>query len=223
MARFFMTLNPQDSCWELYAGSAPGVRGLLEWVSDAKAVDAGVPKAVAALLTKALCRCVTLTFLWRAGKSKSISEQWEPSGKGRAKHLKAGFLDRVRGNPPFTLQATHDSAEAEKLFYTNDFSWELRTQRVFLSPIDVLPDLDYRLVNAIFNWPSDLDVAAHLNRTNVLGLLLPGVDGDFAELVVFDDAQWPSLQQALAQECEARDFDFQVVDEATFKQTKWES
>jgi len=221
MRRLVLTLNPQDSCWELYAGSAPGVRGLLGWVSDAKTVDAGVPTAVAALLTRALCRCVTLTFLWQAGKSKSISEQWEPSGEGRAKHLKPGLLDKVRGNPPFTLLATHDPAEAENLFYNEDFSWELRAQRVFLSPIDVLPDLDYRLVSTIFNWPTKLDVTAQLQGTNVTGLLLPGVDGDFAELVVFEDAQWPPLQQALAQECEPRDFDFQVVDEATFKQTKW--
>ena len=222
MHRLVLTLNPQDSCWELYAGSAPGVRGLLGWVSDAKTVDAGVPTAVAALLTQALCRCVTLTFLWQPGMSKSLSESWQPVEKGRAKHLKAGLLDRVRGNPPFTLLATHDPAEAENLFYNDDFSWELRAQRVFLSPIDVLPDLDYRLVSTIFNWTSKLDVKAHFRGTNVSGLLLPGVDGDFAELVVFEDAQWPSLQQALAQECEARDFDFQIVDEATFKQTKWE-
>jgi hypothetical protein len=162
-----------------------------------------------------------LTFLWQAGKGKTISEQWEPSGKGRAKHLKAGLMDRARGNPPFTLLATHDPAEAENLFYNDDFSWELRAQRVFLSPIDVLPELDNRVVGKIFNWPSNLDVAAHLQGSKVIGLLLPGVDGDFAELAVFDDAQWPSLQQALAQECEARDFDFQVVDELTFKQIKW--
>lgn len=98
---------------------------------------------------------------------------------------------------------------------------ELSAQRVFLSPIDVLPDLDYRLVSTIFNWPSNLEVAAHFQGTNVIGLLLPGVDGDFDELVVFDDAQWTFLQQALAQECAARDFDFQIVDEPTFKQTKW--
>ena len=221
MHRLVLTLNPQDSCWELYAGGTPGVRGLLGWISDAKTVDAGVPAAVAALLTQALCRCVTLAFLWRADKSQSLSEKWETFGKGRTKRLKAGILDRMRGNPPFTLLATHNPAEAEKLFYNDDFSWELRAQRVFLAPIDMLPDLDYRLVSTIFNWPSNLDAAAHLRGTGVIGLLLPGVDGDFAELVVFDDAQWPSLQQALLQECAAREFEFQIVDEPTFKQIKW--
>jgi hypothetical protein len=197
------------------------MQGLLGWVSDAKTVDAGIPQAIATLLTRALCRCVMLTFLWQPDKSSSPSEQWEPFGKGRAKHLKASLLERVRGNPPFTLLATYNPVEAENLFYNEKFSWEMRAQRVFLSPIDVLPDLDYRHVSTVFNWPANLDVTAHFQGTNVLGFLLPGVDGDFAELVVFDEVQWPSLQQALSQQCVALEIDFQIVDESTFKQTKW--
>jgi hypothetical protein len=221
MCRLLLTLNPQDSCWELYAGSEPGMRGLLGWITDTQAVDAGVPQDVAALLTGALCRCVTQTFLWQPDKGQSLSDQWETIGEGQAKHLKAGLLDRVRGNPSFTLLATLNPAEAENLFYNEKFSWELRAQRVFLSPIDVLPDLDYRHVSTVFNWPANLDVRTHFQGTNVLGLLLPGVDGDFAELVVFDEVQWPSLQQALSQQCAALEINFQIVDESTFKQTKW--
>lgn len=221
MRRLILTLNPHDPCWELYAGSAPGMKGLLGWVTDTKAVDAGVPKAVAILLTRTLCRRVMLTFLWQPDQSPSPSKQWEPFGKGRVKQLKAGLLDRVRGNPPFTLLATYNPVEAQNLFYNEKFSWELQAQRVFLSPIDVLPDLDYHHVSKVFNWPSYLDVIKHFQETNVLGMLLPGVDGDFAELVIFDEVQWPSLQQALSQECAALDIDFQIVDESTFKQTKW--
>lgn len=216
-----MTLNPQDSCWELYAGSAPGARGMLGWTTDTPLADAGVPPVAATLLTQALCRCFMLTFFGQPDKGKSLSEEWQPAGEGQVKQLKVGLLDRVRGNPPFTLLATRNPAEAENLFYNNQFSWELRAQRVFLSPIDVLPVLDYRLVNTIFNWPSNLDITEHFVGTHVLGLMLPGVDGDFAELVVFDKDQWPSLQQALSQECAARKVEFQIVDEPTFKQTKW--
>jgi hypothetical protein len=221
MRRLLLTLDPRDPCWELYTCSASGTRGLLGWVCDAKTVDAGVPQAVATLLTRALCRCVMLTFLWRPDKGPPAAEQWEPFGKGRVKHMKAGLVQRVRGNPPFTLLATCDPAEAENLFYNEKFSWELRAQRVFLSPMGVPPDLDYRHVGTVLNWPSNLDLMQHFQETNVLGMLLPGLDGDFAELVVFDEGQWPSLQQALSQECAAREVDFQIVDESTFKQTKW--
>ena len=161
------------------------------------------------------------TFLWQPHKGPSAAEQWKPFGKGQVKYLKAGLLERVRGNPPFTLLATCDPAGAENLFYNEKFSWELRAQRVFLSPVDVLPDLDYRHVNTVFNWFSNLDVTRHFQGTSVLGMLLPGVDGDFAELVVFDQDQWQSLQQGLSQECAAQGVDFQIVDESTFKQTKW--
>jgi hypothetical protein len=219
--RLIVTLDPRDSCWELYTGGAPGTRALLGWVTDPKTVDAGVPQAVAMLLARALCRCVMLTFLWQPHEGPPASEQWRPLGKGQVKHLKAGLLERVRGNPPFTLLATCDPADAENLFYNEKFSWELRAQRVFLSPIEALPDLDYRHVSTVFNWPPKLDVMGHFQGTNVLGMLLPGVDGDFAELVVFDEGQRPALQQALSQECAARGVDFQLVDEATFKQTKW--
>jgi hypothetical protein len=221
MRRLLVTLDPWDRCWELYTGGAPGTRALLGWVTDAKTVDAGVPQSVAALLSRALCRCVMLTFLWQPHNGSSAAEPWKPSGKGNVKHLKPGLLERARGNPPFTLLATSDPAVAENLFYNEKFSWELRAQRVFFSPIEVLPDLDYRHVSTVFNWASNLDVVRHFRGTNVVGMLLPAVDGDFAELLVFDEVQWPSLQQALSQECAAQGIDFQIVDESTFKQTTW--
>ena len=221
MRRLLLTLNPHDSCWELYTRGVDGIRALLGWVTGTRTVDAGVPKPAAKLLTRSLCSRFTPTFFRFHDKNPSRSPQWEPSGNDRTKRLKAGFLDKVRGNPTFTLLATNNPVEAENIFYDEKFCWELRAQRVFLSQINVLPDLDYRHVCEVFNWPKHINVVSLLQNTKVLGLMLPGVDGDFVELFVFKETQWKSLQQALSQECAALNVDFQIVDESTFKQTKW--
>lgn len=72
----------------------------------------------------------------------------------------------------------------------------------------MLPDLDYQVVNTIFNLPAKLDFADHFRGANVNGLLVPGVDGDFAELVVFDEDQWSALQESIFEECRNKGFEF---------------
>ena len=83
MKRLVLTLHPQDPCWELYAGNASGVRGLLGWVTDSKAVDAGVPPGVANLMCHALCASYMLTFFGITDEGKSLSDQWQQVGQGK--------------------------------------------------------------------------------------------------------------------------------------------
>jgi len=221
MQRVLLTPDPQDSCWDLYPRAVDGKRALLGWVSGTQAVDAGVPAAVATFLSKALCGRFTLTFLRHFANLPAHPKQWQAFGASSVKHCRAGLLDRMLGNPSFTLSATHDPLAAECLFYDEKFSWELRAQRVFLSALGVLPYLEYRHVRDIFNWSRPMNVISLLQNTQVLGLMLPGVDGDFVEFCLFEERHWQSLQDALAQECATSGVEFQLVDAATFKHTRW--
>lgn len=222
--RIVSTLNPRGRHWR-FPGEPPGIRVLLGWTLDTRVVDGGVPRSVVGILTRVLCRCARLTFYWQSERKRRLSEQWKPQGKGWVRCLKPRSLwDVIRGRPTYSLLTTNHPEQASDLF---DTGWTLEGQRVFLTPTDVFPALEYHQVNRVFRWSPRLTealplvAAEHLAGTNVCGLLLPLADGDFAELILFEEARWPIFEQALAHECATAGVDFQLVDEPTFDQTEW--
>ena len=215
------TPEPRDPAWQLSAAGAGARAGLLGWVLDAPSVDAGVPEKVARIVTRAACRQHLLIFHHPLAIERGAPRTWTAVPGGWACVLEPPAIKRLLRKPALPLVATSDPGRAEELFRAEGFSWELRGQRVLLSPRgSPPPSLTYaqldgapsrkRIGDARLGLPADIE-----------GLLLPGVDGDFVELVAFDERLWRSLPEKLAGECANSGVAWSVVPEDEFKATKW--
>ena len=215
------TPEPRDPDWELRGGGAGARVGLLGWILDAPRVDDGVPERVARIVTRASCRWHLLTFLHRLAVERGAPATWITIPGGWACVLEPPTIKRVLQKRAFPLLATSDPALAEELFRAESFSWELRGQMVLLSPGgSPPPSLSYVQLEDAFRrrW---IDHARLGLPADILGLLLPGVDGDFVELVAFDEGLWRSLPEELAAECGNAGVGWSIVPEAEFKETRW--
>jgi hypothetical protein len=116
---------------------------------------------------------------------------------------------------------TARSEVATRLFYTEHFDWNLKTQVGVLSKRDGPPPaLSYTWVSDLLDR-KPLDPESFATETQAQGLLLPGVDGDFAGLTVFKQAVWTKLEEHLAEECRSVEAAWEIIPEQEFKKTVW--
>lgn len=191
-----LVCHPSDPCWELRPTTPPlESRGLLGWIMVAPPVDAGMPTATARIVARTLCHAFQVSFL-------------HPSGA------------RASRRDKYPLLTTRDPATVEQLFYVDEFPWVLRGQIVLLAPPESPPPhiSGRQLIELAGDRVID---AASLARLDFAGLMLPGVDGDFAEFVMLDDHAWRAVREGLAAACAAAGIEFQVVSEPEFRGTKW--
>jgi hypothetical protein len=119
------------------------------------------------------------------------------------------------------MVATSDVETASELFWVVGFDWNLRGQIVLLSDSgSAPPPLQYDHLERLFG-------KEHLNRVSarlpeeITGIIVPGVDGDFAELVAFNKAAGQAVLEALALECANSKVAWRIVSEAEFLDTRW--
>lgn len=215
------TPEPRDPAWEL-AGTGAGARvGLLGWVLDAPRIDAGVPEKVARIVTRASCRQHLLIFHHRLAIERAAPRTWTAVPGGWACVLEPPVIKRLLRKPGLPLVATSDPGRAEDLFNAEAFSWELRGQIVLLSPRgSPPPPLSYAQLDDARSRKRIDDARLGLPAA-IEGLVLPGVDGDFVELLAFEERLWRTLPEALAEECANSGVAWSVVPEDEFKATKW--
>jgi hypothetical protein len=218
---FRVALDAHDPCWELHAvhpKATPG--GLLGWVMQTPLGEAGVPESVSRILSRALCRRNWLTFLHNAALSKSRSPGWQSSPKGWTCVLEPPGLNWLGRKPLFPLICTSSPEMARHLFNAERFAWELKSQIVFFSNLDSEPpSLAYSHIENIMN--GRIVDRFKLSESGASGLMLPAVDGDFAQFVFFDEPNWQAVQEELRRECESFGIEWKTVSESEFKNTSW--
>jgi len=187
--------NPVNLDWELRShASSHVVVGLLDWAVPGTGIDAGVPVAVATLLSKALCQSAQLSFLDPASPIQ----------------LSPSFPGRLIGKPVFPLTTTSNSDTAVRLFNIDAFPWEQRAQVVILSEPGTTPVWRYQDLFELWSSSSP-DLGRLALHMHAWGFAFPGVDGDFMEIAVASTTYWEQLKQTLAQMCKQHDFLWEEV------------
>jgi hypothetical protein len=193
---FFLCRNYEELIWELPIRVAHGWRrGLLGWSLAARSIDAGVPGRVAHLLATVLVRHAVVIFPSGTGRRPLLSRKW------------------IAGRDFSFIHATQ-ADEAVRLFNAKNFEWSIGAQTVFLSPIGAPPPI---LAEAHLDLARDGDNLDRLALAGVVGLLLPGVDGQVAGLYTFGDDLWNNLIVDLSGLSAAMGMVWREVSEIEFK------
>ncbi len=190
-----LTMNPLSLWWELPLARLAGTfTGLIGWVLERPPVDDEVPAEVRSILLSSLCSYWKISFL---------EERAEPL--------------RRRS---FGLVTASDAEAAYRMFDAPGFDWNMRAQIGLLSPIDEPPPaVDPKQAFGVLDKKGP-PAKTLLQNTFVRGLLLPGVDGDFAAISLFDN-QWPQLVHTLEGECSQRNVDWDIISETQFQNSEW--
>jgi hypothetical protein len=217
-AGMVLTRDPSDQKWEIRPRPAgKHARSLIGWIRERPAVDAGVPDAVARVFARTLCHLGNVTFLHDGARALNDSPEWHVTPEGWACTLTPpGWIRRLVA-PRWPLICTARPETSLELFDADGFSWELLAQVANVNPArDAPPKLTYRQVTDL------LDRSEHEGEPlHGLTIFSPAVDGDFAEIIVFDPLHWEEVETRLHEECVRSGLSFKVVSETEFNRTKW--
>lgn len=184
----------QVSHWELPTPPVGWSLCVLGWKVSPASLDAGVPKAAAIVFGDALAKVATVSFFARPG---------QPSTLHRLLSLRA--VPRLR--------QTRDPREIEELFDDDYFHWSQKAQAAFLSPpLAPRPSLGIEDIKHALGGESYTQFRAR----NVLGVLVPGVDGDVAGLYTTDAGFRHHICSSLEETVVARGAEFLVTDQEQF-------
>lgn len=186
------TLNPASPWWQLPLNNLQGTPvALIGWILETPPIDGGILAPVASILSRAITALRRITFL--DGNAPRSSQA------------------------KFPLRTTSEPDVAVEMFDMAYFSWSLQSQIGFLSRLDAAPpSLTDKQVRAALD---DIDPLP-LSQLGVTGVLLPGVDGDFAALALFDSS-WPEFERHLREQCSRAGVEWAIMPEADFKNTAW--
>jgi hypothetical protein len=218
------TFDPQEPQWQPHVEAGRYPTALLGWVLSSKErEEPELPRWVAKLLVRAWCRLAMVTYL-RAADNSDVSaeqaDQWiekESGWRCRPPRRRSWWKSPI---PDFELCATQSSDVAQELFYDDVFGWERRAQRVLLSAPGAPPPLGSPVIDALLQRPARIDDEA-LRAAGIWGLVFPGIDGDFAEIMAFSADDRQCLVTALRGETAAFGASMQVVSEQEFAATTW--
>jgi hypothetical protein len=205
--------DPRDPCWELWPAS-PGMRtGLIDWLLDESPVDAGVPLDVAQLICHALCRSRRVTFLDPRAEEEPVSAEWSAEPEGWTRVLQPTLLGRMSGRPRYPLLCTEDPQRAAELFSIERFPWPQKGQIALLSrAAGPPPDLGHAQIDAIFRREPIGRIQLGL-PADIEALLLPAVDGDYAQLIALEEVHRKRIIDDLASACADTDRRWAIVEE----------
>jgi hypothetical protein len=158
LARLVVWPEFTGSEWQLPEAPVLDGRLLVGWNMSRPPVDGGVPPDVGAVIANALCHEGRVTV---------------PAARRVRGPLRGSSMRHGRD---FDWLDLEPSEAASCIFDAVGFSWELQSQVVFVSRRDVVPVLNesYLRLHDEPRWFSELGAAG------VLGVLLPGVDGQVA-------------------------------------------
>jgi hypothetical protein len=204
--------DPRDPCWELWPAS-PGMRtGLIDWLLEDAPVDAGVPPDVAELICQALCRSRRVTFLDPRAE-ETTSPAWSAGPDGWTRVLQPTLFGRMSGRPRYPLLCTEQPERAAELFSTEGFSWVQKGQIALLSRASgPPPELGHAQIDAIFRREPIGRIQLGL-PADIEALLLPAVDGDYAQLIALEEVHRKRIIDDLASACSDADLRWSIVEE----------
>ena len=211
---FRFVVDPRDSVWRLHAFRGNGIcRGLLGWVVTEPHVEGGVPVEVGGAIARVLCRSFSLDFTYTG----------EPPSPDIAsvRRLRSPLVARWLSNRGDISMAHTTHASFAQRMFDSGLSWTQQAQIVFLSPPAASPPpLSAQQVYDVLECKVT-DIGALMETLGVAGVMLAGVDGDFAEFIFPSSALLTDLIAAFENECAGSGLEWRVVSEDEFKQTTW--
>jgi hypothetical protein len=186
---------PMGPHWELPVVGPPGwCRALLGW--SAFDSDDKPPRWVQEVLSAALVRHADVTFPF--GLRAPFGHTW--------------IRRKWRVGTHFVFRHATTADEARGLFDADLFDWCMGGQRAFLSKSGgSLPNLTEAHLEMV---PDDL---ASFGKSDVIGLVQAGVDGDVAGLYLSTQALRDGILAFLQTGCEGAGADWQSVSESDFQ------
>jgi hypothetical protein len=200
--------------WRLHVRPGDGAHvALVGWKTRRPRIDEGVPAEVGRLVARAICREAQLTFLDSSSCDAGVA--WEPVDEGWRRVVPAPLRLGSGGARAFPLTCTADARVATRLFADDDFQWVLRAQLGLLGRLGAPPPaVDHAALRLVLQ-AHNASLTSWAEAWSIPGLVLPGVDGDFVELVAFDDGFATRLSDALVAECSAARVPWHVVAESS--------
>lgn len=215
------TRNPSLPIWQVPPPNSDYEVLLVGWILREAPLDSGLPEEAGGLLTQTLTHLSAVTFLHPAsGDVDPPANQWRTAEGGWATLLSAPGIASIRKRE-LPLFCTLDPEKARMLFHAEPFDWTQQGQLALLTDKkEAPPALDYHLIEQAFHRKS-LSTILRSEHSRLLGLVYPGVDGDFAALLSADEAFVSEFLQGLRHTCEAAGIFFRVTSEDEFQQTAW--
>jgi hypothetical protein len=170
---------------------------LLGWLVRPATVDAGLPDGFAQLLADVLTQHVRVSLFSGAPQRRGLLERWFSHP-----HAKPGALVHTR-----------DPGRVREFFASTAFDGSLRATAAFLSPLDApAPELAGEdLENALAGRAYD-----GWRARGIVGLVMPGVDGQVLGVYAFDTSAWTRWKEGLRETARRHDIEWRDVDEDAF-------
>lgn len=212
--------SPRSAQWQLAGFVGAPTSMLWGWHQAPRAVDNGMPDEVANVLSRALCRCARISFLFSAPEEITATYQKEFYSIQPIREPGPFAPPIVRwwsGSPPrLVIVSSSDPNVVFRLFNDGYFSWVLQGQTAFLSSLsDPVPDFRDVLSKAWQNKYQDAPLDA-INDYSLMGIMRPGVDGDVAGILFRSIQDRGNFLTALQEEAESSSMQFKHCDEAEF-------
>jgi hypothetical protein len=217
------TEQPHDPCWQLHPSTLQAAQfGLLGWICTRAPIDAGVPDEVVSIVSDVLVRRCRVSFLDAATPTAETTGTWNAVTSGTwACRLQSPRRQWLKPARRYDLTCSDHAQVVSQAFRSTTYAWERRCQVLLLSPRDSAPPpLTYRHIHGL-SERTIVDVSELGMSTGVQGLLVPGVDGDFVEIILLDTHLWQLLLRDLEAESLSRGFRWTVVREDEFRNTSW--
>ena len=214
IVRLAYARNVSEPEWRLHVRPGEGAHvALVGWKTRRPSLDAGVPAEVGRLVARAICRVAQVTFLDSTILDADVAWQAVPGGARRL--LPAPLRAGGPGARAYPLTCTSDPQVAARLFADEEYQWVLRAQLAILSaPGTPPPAVDHPALRTVLQ-AHNAQLTEWAKTWSIPGLVLPGVDGDFVELVAFDEDFAARLHDALVAECREACVPWRVVAESS--------
>jgi hypothetical protein len=210
--------RPPRESWlkpEIPAGADGAIVG---WIQDAQPVESGVPPEVTRAIAGALLKYCRLTFV-DPGQPKS--PDWQQRGDRSVRFLRAEGMRRLNPSAGYPLTSTVSLNPALRLFETDESLWTLQSQVVLLNDRQgPAPSVSFARMDALMRTRK-LEPACLQAECGCLGVMTPGPDGDFAQLISWQAGAMEGFTQALAAEAARAGLLFAEVSDLEFRQTRW--
>lgn len=216
--------DPVGAYWQL--GGLPPAHGkamLLGWRFPVPPVDSGVPRDVAAILSRAMTSVATVTFPVSHIGARILTEvrtrTAEVSSVGSTGLLERARAAFERAPATITLVSTRDPSTAATLFEDPGYPWHLQGQVAILSALDSgTPAIDRETLLSLLESRWD-DKVSQLLSAGIAGFIRPGVEGDIAGVFTLAEESRQALLHALERAARDAGFDWRLLSEREFVDT----
>jgi len=193
---------------------------LVGWILDELPTDAVVPSGVAQILTQSLLPLAAAAYL-HSPLTAVKPDQWSRVGNSWTTVLTRPSFVAIGEPREIPLVSTTDSDAARSLFSAGEFDWSQQKQVVLLTDREQQPPaLTFAVVRDCF-MRENLEQQLDAGEPRLLGLLYPGVDGDFAAIIGSDAVFIERVVQQLREVCDAAGVPCAEVSEDEFQHTQW--